>query len=175
MNYFEFFGLPVSFQVDEGALRRIYLQNSRRYHPDFHTLADADQQAEMLRMSSLNNEAFLALSDLDRRIRHVLEMKGLLGDERQQPALPADFLLEMMDINEGLMELEMDPDPQRYQQTVLAVKDLERLLLQQAQPALRAYTEPGGSEADLMEVRDYFLKRRYLLRILENLSKFAPR
>ena len=175
MDYFEFYGLPLSFQVDEGTLRQIYLRNSRRYHPDFHTLADAAQQEEMLRLSSLNNEAFLTLSDPDRRIRYVLERKGLLGEEGRQPALPPAFLMDMMDINEGLMELEADPDPARYEEIRLAVNDLEQQLLEQAGPALQAYSEPGGLESDLLTVRDYFLKRRYLLRILENLSKFAPR
>ena len=81
MTYFEFYDRPISFRVDEAALRRTFLQNSRRYHPDFHTLADEAQQAEMLDRSTLNNEAFKTLSDPDRRIRYVLELKGLLGDE----------------------------------------------------------------------------------------------
>ncbi len=174
MTYFEFYEIPVSFRVDEAALRRTFLQNSRRFHPDFHTLADEAQQAEMLELSTLNNEAFKTLSDLDRRTRYVLELKGLLGDEHKQPALPQDFLMEMMDINENLMELEFEPDPERYAQTLTAVKALEANLLIDVQPILEDYTGPDSSDSDLLAVRDYFLKKRYLLRILENLSKFAP-
>ena len=174
MTYFEFYDLPISFRVDEPTLRRTFLQNSRRYHPDFHTLADDAQQAEMLDRSTLNNEAFKTLSDPDRRIRYVLELKGLLGDEHQQPALPQDFLMEMMDINENLMELELDPDPERYAQTLAAVKTLETNLLAEVQPVLGTYSASDSNDTALLAVRDYFLKRRYLLRILENLSKFAP-
>ena len=29
-------------------------------------------------------------------------------------------------------------------------------------------------DADLMKAKEYFLKKRYLLRVKENLSKFAP-
>ena len=190
MTYFEFYEIPVSFRVDEAALRRTFLQNSRRFHPDFHTLADEARQAEMLELSTLNNEAFKTLSDPDRRIRYVLELKGLLGDdEHKQPALPQDFLMEMMDINENLMELEFDPDPERYAQALSEVKLLEASLLAEIQHILDTYTEPFSPEmslelqtsnpltsnSDLLAVRDYFLKKRYLLRILENLSKFAPR
>jgi len=174
MTYFDFYDIPISFRVDEAALRRIFLQNSRRFHPDFHTLADEAQQAEMLERSTINNEAFKTLSDPDRRIRYVLECKGLLGDERQQPALPQDFLMEMMDINENLMELEFDPDPARYAQTLAAVKTLETNLLAEIQPLLDIYDGTAHRDPDLLAVRDYFLKKRYLLRILENLSKFAP-
>lgn len=174
MTYFEFYDLPISFRVDEPTLRRTFLQNSRRYHPDFHTLADDAQQAEMLDRSTLNNEAFKTLSDPDRRIRYVLELKGLMGDEHHQPALPQDFLMEVMDINENLMELEFDPDPERYDQTLSAVKMLETNLLADVQHILDTYSDTDSDDAGLLAVRDYFLKKRYLLRILENLSKFAP-
>ncbi len=179
MNYFDFYHLPLSFRVDEPALRAIFLKNSRKYHPDFHTLATEAQQDEMLELSTLNNQAFKTLSDPDRRMRYVLELKELLGDESKQPPLSQDFLMEMMDINENLMELEFEPDPARYEQTLKDVKSLESSLLSEVQPILDSYgdvdTLPAASDPELIAVRDYFLKRRYLLRILENLSKFAPR
>lgn len=173
MNYFEFFGLPVSFHVDESALRRLFLQNSKKYHPDFHTLADEAEQTRALELSTLNNEAFKTLSNSDQRIRYILEMKGLLGEEGTHPQLPQEFLMEMMDINESLMELEFDSDAERYAATLRAVESFEKEILEEVQPILDTWTEAGGSEP-LHAVRDYFLKKRYLLRIRENLSKFAP-
>ncbi|MBL7775441.1 MAG: Fe-S protein assembly co-chaperone HscB, partial [Saprospiraceae bacterium] len=98
MNYFEFFNIPVSFQVDQDALRRRFYENSKKYHPDFHTLANAAQQADMLEKSTLNNEAYQTLSDPDRRMRYVLQLNGLLQEEGQQ-TVPQDFLLDMMAIN----------------------------------------------------------------------------
>lgn len=174
MTYFEFFDLPVSFQVDSAALQKRFYQNSRQYHPDFHTLADAAEQDRMLELSTLNNQAWKTLSDPDRRIRYVLEIKGLLGDETVQPALPQDFLMEMMDINEGLMELEFDFDTERYTATLQALESLENELETGIQPLLTAWTDTDGTEDQLLQVRDFFLKKRYLLRIRENLSKFAP-
>ncbi len=174
MNYFEFFGLPISFQVDEMALQRQFYQNSRQYHPDFHTLADAAEQDKMLDLSTLTNQAWKTLSDPDRRIRYVLEIKGLLGDETAQPALPQDFLMEMMDINEGLMDLEFDFDNDRYAATLQALEGLENDLETGIQPLLAAWTDTNGTEEQLLRVRDFFLKKRYLLRIRENLAKFAP-
>ena len=173
MTYFEFYDLPISFRVDAPALRRRYLQNSRKHHPDFHTLADDAQQDRALELSTLNNEAFKTLSDPDLRIQYVLQLKGLLGDE-QQPALPQDFLMEMMEINEGLMELEFDPDPALYAQIDQSVKNMKINILNKVQPILDTYTDAEGQDSGLLLVREYFLKNRYLLRILENLSKFAP-
>jgi molecular chaperone HscB len=173
MNYFEFFGLPVSFRVDASALRRVFLENSRKFHPDFHTLADEAEQAKMLELSTLNNEAWKTLSDLDRRIRYVLEIKNLLGEEGSQPPLPQEFLLEMMDINESLMDLEFEPDAARYAHAAQVVESFEKELYEEIRPVLDTWTEADGTES-LHAVRDYFFKKRYLLRIRENLSKFAP-
>ncbi|MBK8966284.1 MAG: Fe-S protein assembly co-chaperone HscB [Saprospiraceae bacterium] len=172
MNYFEFYNIPESFQVDESNLRRIFYQNSKKFHPDFHTLSDAGQQAEMLEKATLNNEAYQTLSDPDKRMRYILKLNGLLEEEGKQQ-IPQDFLMEMMEINEGLMELELDFDDARFKATLKAVEVLENALDQGIQPTLEAYTPESGTTAELEAVLEYFLKKRYLLRIRENLSKFA--
>jgi molecular chaperone HscB len=174
MTYFDFFGLPLSFTVDEAALRRAFLLNSKKYHPDFHTLADEAVQAEMLERSTLNNQAFKTLADLDSRIRYVLEIKGLMGEEGKQPPLPQDFLMKMMDINEAIMDLEFDFDTARHAAALRAVEALENQIFEAIRPILESWSEASGPADELLAVRDYFFKKRYLLRVRENLSKFAP-
>ena len=171
MNYFDFFEIPVAFEIDVTALRTAYYKNSKRFHPDFHTLSDETQQAEMLEQSTLNNQAFQTLSDRDKRIRYILQINDMLGDEGNQPALPQEFLMEMMDINEKLMELEFDFDQKKYEATLAEISKQESELASTVEKEL-ANTNPPGEE-ELKRVRDFYLKRRYLLRIRENLSKFA--
>ena len=79
-----------------------------------------------------------------------------------------------MDINEGLMELEFDFDADQYAATQQAVAGLDNELESGIQPILEAWTVADGTEEQLRQVRDFYLKKRYLLRIRENLSKFAP-
>lgn len=174
MNYFEFYGIPVSFQVDEPALRRIFYRNSRQYHPDFHTRSGEEQQAEMLDLATLNNDAYQTLSDPDKRMRYVLKIKGLLEDENKL-SIPQEFLLDMMEINEALMELEFEPDPNRLETVKQEIERLEKNLNDSIRPVLDTYDDQVGSRADLQAVLEFFLKKRYLLRVRENLSKFAPR
>ncbi len=174
MNHFEFYGIPVALTVDDSIVRKAYLLNSKKYHPDFHTLSSKTAQAEMLERSTQNNEAFKTLSDPDKRIRYVLEIKGLLGSENESPALPQDFLMEMMDINEALMDLEFDFDTERFSSTLKAVNALENELDTSVQTVLSSWTESPENDASLIKVREFFFKKRYLLRIKENLSKFAP-
>ncbi len=174
MNHFEFYEIPVALILDESKVRRTYLLNSKKYHPDFHTQSSESAQAEMLERSTQNNEAFKTLSDPDKRIHYVLEIKGLLGKDNENPSLPQDFLMEMMDINEALMELDFDFDAERYSSTFKSVQTLENELDKSVQPYLSHWTEAAGNEADLLKVREFYFKKRYLLRIKENLSKFAP-
>jgi len=173
MNYFEFYGIPVSFRVDGAALRHTYYQNSKQFHPDFHTLSGEGQQADMLELATQNNEAFQTLSDPDKRMRYILKLKGLLEDESKL-SLPQAFLMDMMEINETLMELEFESDPVRLATVEHSVDNLEKSLDDAIQPVLDDYSEEHGTKSDLQTVLEYYLKKRYLLRVRENLSKFAP-
>ncbi|MDX1909842.1 MAG: iron-sulfur cluster co-chaperone HscB C-terminal domain-containing protein [Saprospiraceae bacterium] len=173
MNHFEFFGLPVALQVDEAALRRAYLLNSKKFHPDFHTLSDEVRQNEALELSTRNNEAFHILSDSDKRLRYVLELYGLLGENMENAPLPPDFLMEMMDINEALADLQFEYETDRFNETVKKVQSLENELKKNVQALLDHWNAASGNVEALLPLRDYFFKRRYLLRIKENLSTFA--
>ncbi|MEL6867695.1 MAG: DnaJ domain-containing protein, partial [Bacteroidota bacterium] len=80
MNYFEFYELPVSFDLDAERLRKIFYANSRKYHPDFYTQDSAEAQAEALERSTLNNEAYKTLSNADLRMRYVLQLYAALPE-----------------------------------------------------------------------------------------------
>lgn len=172
MNYFSFYNIPVSFKVDQSALKRIFYSNSKKYHPDFYTLESAEKQQEILELSTLNNEAYKTLKDEDKRMKYILELKGVLGEEGKNQ-IPQAFLMEMMDINEALMELEFDFDEKKYSEAVAALKSMETALYQGVSSALEGYQEASESEESLQLIKKYYLKKRYLLRINENLNKFA--
>jgi len=172
MNYFEFYDIPISFIPDEAALRKTFYANSKKYHPDFFTLASEEEQAKVLELSTLNNEAFKTLSDRDLRMKYILQLKGAMAEEGQNK-LPQGFLMEMMDINEGLMELEFDYDKAAHQKVETELNALEQSLLDDIMPVLEGY-EAAAADAGVLEaVKAYYFKMRYLLRIRENLDKFA--
>ncbi len=173
MNYFEFYGIPVSFKVDEAALRKQFYALSKKYHPDFYTLATDEEQAEALRLSTLNNEAYKVLNDFDKRMQYILKEKEILGEEGKNE-IPQDFLMEMMDINEPLMELQFDFDEKVYNKTVQQLKEKEDTLYNSIADIIENYSDEASDNTALEKVKSYYLKKRYLLRIAENLDKFAP-
>ncbi|MEN0006096.1 MAG: Fe-S protein assembly co-chaperone HscB [Bacteroidota bacterium] len=174
MDYFAFYEIPVSFKVDEGALKRIFYANSKKYHPDFYTLESEAKQAEILELSTLNNKAYQTLSDFDRRMKYVLDLKGVLGEEGKN-TIPQDFLMEMMEVNEELMELEFDFDASKLAQVKTAITEKEASLYTAIASVVENYNATTSDDSELQAIKDYYLKKRYLLRIQENLSKFAAR
>ncbi|MBC6996036.1 Fe-S protein assembly co-chaperone HscB [Neolewinella lacunae] len=163
-NYFAFFGLLPAPVLDEAALKKAFYANSRRYHPDFHTLEDEATRDAVLEKSTLNNQAYKVLADPDLRLRHLLELRGALGEEGTN-SVPQDFLLEIMDVNEALMELELDDDPAARARIEALVAGLEASLDREIADLFNQYDDATVSPAELDRLRDYYLKKRYLLRL----------
>lgn len=175
MNYFSFYNLPESFLVDEKAVQTKYYAFSREYHPDFYTMEPQEKQQEILEKSTLNTNAYRTLSHADRRMKYILEQHGLLV-EGGPNELPQDFLMEVMDLNEQLMDLEMEPDHTQAMAVAHETTQIEAQLQAKIWPVLESYEtlNPDQQAEALKEVKNYYLKQRYLLRIKESLNKFVP-
>ena len=173
MNYFEFYGINESFTPDVALLKRKFYELSKEYHPDFYANEDDEKQREILELSTLNNKAWQTLSDPYRRLEYILKEHGLL-QEGAKPQLPADFLMEMMDINERLMEVDDAAGLANLNNEVLAVEDDIRQKLEHAQ---RGYAQLNDTakEERLNEIADCYYRQKYLLRIKESLDTFAAR
>ena len=174
-DYFAFYQLPETFRLDEAALKRAYYALSRQHHPDFHATASPEQQQETLHLATLNTNAYRTLSDPDLRMAYILSRHGLLEEGKQE--IPADFLMEMMDLNEQLMELEFGPDPVAAARVENEVNVLTAELEAAIEPVIAEYESLAADARTqaLQQIRSYYLKKRYLLRIRESLAKFAAR
>lgn len=172
MNYFDFFEMPHAFILDEALLKQRFYENSKKYHPDFFTLEPEEKQVEILELSTFNNQAYRTLSDFDKRMEYLLNLKGALEEEGKNQ-VPQDFLMEMMDINEGLIELEFDFEAAKLQEILQSFQQIEQAIYQEAEPFIEGYDDKKTTPEELSKVKDYFLKKKYLLRIQENVSKFA--
>ena len=175
-SYFNFYNLPEGFVLDEAALKRLYYAKSRETHPDFHATTSPENQAEMLRQATRNTDAYRTLADPDQRMAYVLRQHGLL-DETRQEQLPPDFLMDMMDLNEQLMALDDAPAPAAPARVAAEAQALADTLDAGIAPVLAGYAQlpPDHRPAALQQVLTYYLKKRYLLRIQQQVATFAPR
>ena len=163
----------MSFLIDEVDLKKRFLAMSRKLHPDFYTLDDRITQEIILEKSSLNNEAYKVLKDPMSRMKYILEVTGHLEPEGDQ-SIPQAFLMEMMEINESLMELSMDPNPEDETRLRNEIASIETQLNADVEPLFKEY-EIAPDSTDLTIVKEFYFKSKYLLRLKENLDKFASR
>jgi len=173
MNYFEFYGLPEAFTLDEALIKKKFYQLSKEYHPDFYANEDDAKQQEILELSTLNNKAYQTLLSPAKRLEYILRLHDLVS-EGAKPQLPADFLMEMMDINERLMEVDDAHELGSITGEVLAIEgDMNEEL--EALTADYAGLDDTAKESRLIAIADIYYRQKYLLRIKESLDTFASR
>ena len=173
MNYFEFYNIPESFNPDAAVLKKKFYELSKQYHPDFYANEDDARQQEILELSTLNNKAYQTLSEPYRRLEYVLKVHELLA-EGAKPQLPSDFLMEMMDVNERLMEVDDAEQLAHITGEVLAIEgDINESIakLTEGYEGL----DDTAKESRLNAIADCYYRQKYLLRIKESLNTFATR
>lgn len=168
-NYFEYFDLPFSLQIDQGQLRRKYHQNSREYHPDFHTQSDQATQLQMLERSALNNKGYQTLSNFDSLLLYVLKLKDVMKEEGQNK-IPQEFLMDMMDLNEALMEAKMEEDLETKTKLEKEIASLQTTVANDVEDLLKAPDLKVLTAGQWEQLLDYYLKRKYLKRLVESVN-----
>ncbi|MBS1773623.1 MAG: DnaJ domain-containing protein [Bacteroidetes bacterium] len=173
MNYFELYELPVSFVPDADAVKKKYYELSRKYHPDRFTMASDAERADALRMAAVNNDAYKVLNNADAVMAYILKLNGLLEDEEKY-SLPPDFLMEMMELNEVVSEMELDPDDETAKKECLAMMESEvNGWNEEVRPLIEKFNAGDTSKELLLEIKDYYFRRKYLLRIQQRINTFA--
>ncbi len=172
-SYFEFYDLPLSFQIDEAHLKRKFYALSKEYHPDFHANESQEKQDENLELSTINNKAYKVLSDPLKRIEYILELHDLIA-EGDKYALPQEFLMDMMDVNEALMDMEFDPDPSRLMTITSEVDQLQASLFDELKQLTDEFDAKTNTDPHtiLLKIRDIWYRQKYLMRIRTSMNKF---
>jgi molecular chaperone HscB len=104
-------------------------------------------------------------------MEYILKQHDVIGKEGKNK-LDQMFLMEMMDINEALMELQMDFDQSAFEKVISEIKAIESELYGEVEVAMRGYDQDKGV-GKLEIIAKYYLKKKYLLRIKDNLDKFV--
>src|SRR5215203_6516625 len=168
MNYFELYGLPVLMKVDPSEIKSKFYELNRKYHPDFHAKSDEVSQAEALEKSADINKAYKIFQNTDDTIKYVLQMKDLIHDEEKYELDP-EFLIEVMDINEQLMELESGADKEALEACEQQTKELLTQIYNDVEQIVENYQEGITTEKELLQVKAYYYKKKYLQRILDKI------
>ncbi|TDO28011.1 Fe-S protein assembly co-chaperone HscB [Sediminibacterium goheungense] len=161
MNHFELFNLPISLSIDTSGLSKQYFELQRKYHPDRFVQASAAEQEEALQVSAQVNKAFKTLKDPDATLQYVLQLKGLLEEEEKYQLSP-DFLMEVMELNEEMEGGMTDAIQSKIDQ-------LKKELYADVETIITNYQEGVTTEKELLQVKEYYFKKKYIDRMVDNL------
>jgi molecular chaperone HscB len=121
-DYFSFFGLPRTLNLDAAALEQEFYRLSRKLHPDLYVIATDQERDWSLEKSSQLNAAYRTLKDPIARTEYLLRLEGLHFDEQskrateaarhtggpKQQIVPPSLLEEVFDVNLQLEEFRLN-------------------------------------------------------------------
>lgn len=103
-NYFDIFGLPVDYAVDQELLADRFLALQKEVHPDrFAARTDQEKRLAMQWTTLVNTANETLRAPLPRAI-YLLELRGI--ELEHNPSLPPAFLMEQIDLREQLESIE---------------------------------------------------------------------
>jgi molecular chaperone HscB len=109
-SHFDLFGLQPAFAVDQDRLESAYREIQSRVHPDrFAHAGDAERRAS-LQWTTRVNEAYRTLRNPVSRASHLLALNGVDVAFETNTAMPAEFLMEQMELREALEDASQSKD-----------------------------------------------------------------
>lgn len=165
---FTLLGLPRTFDLDAQALQRAYLARAARLHPDLSGLPLEESEAQSARL----NEARTELVNPERRADRLLTVLGGPTKEADK-ALPAGFLMEIMETREAVEEAlaSKDPAQRAHWQNWAADQRAKYIDLVRGQfAALTSLSDSSERSAHLKAIRQTLNAWRYIERLIEQLD-----
>jgi molecular chaperone HscB len=156
MNYFELFEIPVSPKVDVSVLQKRYLELQRASHPDYYTQADEHERMEMEHRTAQINQAMQVFRDPLKTLGYFLSINGIIT-EQETAALPPEFLMEMMELNEQWEDGDKDG----------VQKQIETLQASWEEEFAGALSNPA---MNMEKLQLLFFQKKYLNRLLDRMK-----
>jgi len=167
MNFFELFDIPLDLFPDEKKLKLNYYQLSKRYHPDINQSSDPASHMEVLEKSGEVNAGYKVLSQLNLRLKYILELSSVEMNANEE--LPPEFLMEMMDLNEIVMEAAGDDEKRQKALDELSARDAD--IVDKLQELWDQINVESMEDQQLKKLKSLYYQQKYLLRIRKNLNR----
>ncbi len=164
MNYFELFGFKEIPVIDRGSVAEKYFALQKKFHPDFFTNEMEADKEMALQASADINKAFNIFKSPEKTIEYFLQLKGIIASDEKYN-LPPDFLMDMMELNEGF-------EGGGFKDTTIAkqVADYEENFTAPVNKILSNINIETFTSDELQQLKEWYYKKKYLKRILDRLN-----
>lgn len=163
-NYFEVFGLDVSYAIDKQALTQAYQELQAQYHPDKFVNANDQERRIAMQATSFINEAHTALNEDQTLAKYLLELQGVEFDLEQDTTQDMEFLMAQMELREQIDEVNVSSDP------LDALDGFARKAKQQKAELWNVYQEHFNN-AQWPQAKDTVLKMQFFTRLQQQINQ----
>lgn len=165
MTHFEVFDMPVSLIVEQQVLSGKYDELRQQFQGGGDTNhIDNNESANMEKLAMIN-AAYNVLKVPGETIKYVLTLKNLYSDNEQYDVSP-DFLLQIHELNEGIQVHEDSVS----EENEVKLRQLDSALYEHVRIIIEGYDDNVTTEAQLLQVKDYYYKKKYLGGILARIE-----
>jgi len=172
-NYYEILGLAPGYAIDLGDLEARYHERSRLYHPDRHARADGPTRVKNALATSELNQAYRALKDPVKRAEYLLSLHGVKVAEERGAKVDPGFLMEIMELREGLADARMEGDQKRIDALTADVRGRRDRAMEEVDGGFANLD--GGDASGLQGIAAALVSMRYYARFLEEIDAHDDR
>lgn len=164
-NYFDLFGLPVDYQLDQHLLHDNHQKLQSAFHPDRFVNGTDQEKRLAVQKAAWINEAYEILHHPVKRARYMLKIGGLDMDDDHETTSDAAFLMEQIELREEMDQCKSCQDPMRCCDHVTGKLD-------QRSKEYADQFEVLYQQGELEQARQVSKKMQFVERILEQLDEF---
>lgn len=113
-NYFELFQLPCALEIDTPRLTERYRALQQELHPDRFAAAGSQEKRLAAQAAAHVNQGYRTLSDRHERAAYLLQLQGVAVDGEKDTSTDAGFLMQQMELREGMEELGGLPEAEAF-------------------------------------------------------------
>ncbi|MCC2646490.1 MAG: hscB [Rickettsiaceae bacterium] len=158
MDYFTVFSLEKRFNIDIKALKKEYLLQQIKHHPD--KAANDEERIKFLNLSMELNEAYKILQDDLLRAEYLLKLENIdLTDEHRKAKINQEILLKALEDRELLEELSNTSELKGFQE--IKAKYKQDLLLKLSK---------AFQEKNLLKATSYTIELKYIVKLIEEIK-----
>ncbi len=158
-NYFEIFGLPVSYQVDLSLLSERYRDMQREFHPDRYANKPAQEQRIAVQYAAVINQAFSQLQSPLLRAQYLLSLKNIEGQGDAQITRDPLLLMQQIELREKLADIAQANNAFSLLEEVAEAAESEYIALQKV-------FDQQYSESKFQEALETIAKMQFFSKLL---------
>lgn len=158
-NYFEIFGLPVSYQVDLSLLSERYRDMQREFHPDRYANKPAQEQRIAVQYAAVINQAFSQLQSPLLRAQYLLSLRNIEGQGDAQITRDPLLLMQQIELREKLADIAQANNAFSLLEEVAEAAESEYIALQKV-------FDQQYSESKFQEALETIAKMQFFSKLL---------